>query len=117
TPPNPRRSRKILGCRPNRAALGGVGRGGASSARPTSFCSRTGEGPPPPTKRGPDMSTAMSPARLTVAETAERLRASPATVLRLIGAKELRAINAGAGMKRPRWIVSEADLADFQNPP
>jgi hypothetical protein len=34
--------------------------------------------------------------------------------LRLIRAGELRAINTGTGTRRPRWIVDQTDLDEFE---
>jgi hypothetical protein len=48
--------------------------------------------------------------RLTINEVAQRLRSSRRRALALIEMGALRAINAGTGRKRPRWIVDEADL-------
>ena len=52
--------------------------------------------------------------RLTVPETAERLRCCRERVLRLIRSGRLRAINTATGNRRPRWIVDEADLERFE---
>jgi len=57
----------------------------------------------------------MGERRLLVAEVADRLRCCCERVLRLIRAGELRAINTGTGARRPRWIVTESDLEDFEN--
>ncbi len=40
--------------------------------------------------------------RFTIAEVADRLRCSHERVLRLVRAGRIRAINTGAGTKRPR---------------
>jgi excisionase family DNA binding protein len=53
--------------------------------------------------------------RLTIPEVAHRLRSSPRSVLALIQAGRLRAINVGTGAKRPRWIVDQDDLERFEN--
>jgi len=58
--------------------------------------------------------SAAQPVRLTVREVAVRLRRSCESILRLIAAGHLRAINTGLGAKKPRWIVDLADLEEFE---
>src|SRR5262245_21478323 len=52
---------------------------------------------------------------LTVVEVGRRLSASKDRVLGWISRKELRAINSSVNTnsKRPRWLISEADLEEF----
>ncbi len=50
---------------------------------------------------------------LTPPEIAKLLRVSPDTVLGWIRRAELRAVNVGSGMKRPRYRVSRASLDEF----
>ena len=55
------------------------------------------------------------PNGLTTREVASRLRCSHERVFRLIRAGRLRALNAGTGTRRPRWIIDVVDLERFEN--
>jgi excisionase family DNA binding protein len=53
--------------------------------------------------------------KLTPPQIAARLGVSPDKVLAWIKSRELRAFNAATRpYGRPRWLVDEADLADFE---
>jgi excisionase family DNA binding protein len=52
--------------------------------------------------------------RLLIPEVADRLRCSTERVLRLIRAGNLTAINTGTGKRRPRWVVDETALTEFE---
>ena len=53
------------------------------------------------------------PPYLTVRDVAEAIALSDESVLALIRAKQLRAVNVGLGAVKPRWRVAEADLQSF----
>ena len=58
----------------------------------------------------------MSDARLLrVADVADRIGLSEETVIAAIRSGSLPASNVGQGAHRPRWRVSEADLAQWLN--
>ncbi len=59
----------------------------------------------------------MTDRRLAQKEVAEMLAVSIDTILSLIATGQLRAVNVAraAGSKKPRWRVSEGDLARFEN--
>jgi len=52
--------------------------------------------------------------RFLLPEVAERLRTSTRQVLRMISTGDLRAINCGLGKKRPRWVIDQSDLEEFE---
>src|SRR5208282_6385077 len=56
---------------------------------------------------------AMTP-RLTPPELARALRVDVHTVLAWIRDGQLRAVNVGAGKRRPRWRIDPADVAVFE---
>lgn len=60
------------------------------------------------------MPTAELRRRYLIAEAAERLRTSESTIGRLIKAGVIRAINVGTGQKRPRYVIDEAALEEFE---
>jgi hypothetical protein len=54
-------------------------------------------------------------AKLTPPEVAKRFRCSPEKVIAWILAGELHAINVAARLGgRPRWLIDQKDLADFE---
>lgn len=52
--------------------------------------------------------------RLTVREVAQRLRTSSDTILRLIRAGKISAINSNASTKKPRWVITSEALEEFE---
>jgi hypothetical protein len=55
------------------------------------------------------------PARkYTPPQVAEAWGLAPETIIALIRNGSLRAVNAGLGKRKPRFLISEADIADFE---